>query len=227
MYECPPVEPRRRFLLPFEAEPQAVGLLRRTVGLQLATWGASALADAALLAVSELATNVIRHVGEGAPAALVMETRDDRICVELHDTSRAMPLRGQAGPDDERGHGLGLVAAVSDHWFAMATPGGKAVCCEFTLPVPRKIYDHRAARGSEAVALYTLQWGAAGTRPLGNRSAVQAAAADLITDLLHWLAANGQDPDTVLDHAQTHFEAETAEVAHGVAPRAPVAPSVG
>ncbi|HEY5833992.1 ATP-binding protein, partial [Streptomyces sp.] len=106
MYVRPPAERQRRCLLPFEAAPQAVGELRRMVGLQLATWGASALADAASLAVSELATNVIRHVGQGAPAALVMETRDDRIRVELHDTSRTMPYCEQAGPDDEGGRGL-------------------------------------------------------------------------------------------------------------------------
>ena len=40
-------------------------------------------------------------------------------------------------------------------------------------------------------------------------------AADLITDLLHWLTANGHDPDTILDHAQTRFEAEAMDYTRG------------
>jgi anti-sigma regulatory factor (Ser/Thr protein kinase) len=197
-------------LLPFEAEPKAVGQLRH------ASWGAPHLTDAAELAVSELATNVIRHVGEGTPAALVMEARDDRIRVELHDTGKSMPHCGQAGPDEISGRGLALVAAVSDGWFALPTPGGKAVCCEFATTEPalatRPAYDPRAVRGCEAVELYALQQGGTGTRPVRGLRGVESFTTDLITDLLHWLAANGRDPDTVLDHAQMRFEAEREEV---------------
>jgi anti-sigma regulatory factor (Ser/Thr protein kinase) len=199
-------EPRRHCLLPFQAQPDIVGDLRRTVHDQLKAWGAAGLTDVATLAVSELATNVIRHVGAGTPAALVMEARDNRLCVELHDTSRAMPRHARSGPDDLTGRGLALVAAVADRWFATPTPGGKAVCCEFATDPTLVPYHPRAVRGSEAAALYALQHAAGTSRPF-----LRATVTDLITDLLHWLAVNGEDPDAILDRAQSHFEAEAVD----------------
>nr|WP_308309379.1 hypothetical protein [Streptomyces sp. CHD11] len=38
--------------------------------------------------------------------------------------------------------------------------------------------------------------------------AAEAAAIDVISDLLHWLQVHGHDPEAILDRAQTHFEAE-------------------
>ena len=38
------------------------------------------------------------------------------------------------------------------------------------------------------------------------------AAIGVMADVLHWLRAHGDDPDDVLDRAQTHFEAEIGEV---------------
>jgi anti-sigma regulatory factor (Ser/Thr protein kinase) len=199
----------RHFLLPFEAVPETVGQLRHMAGLQLATWGAAHLTDAVTLAVSELATNVIRHVGEGAPAALVMETRDDVIRLELHDTGAAMPHAQHSGPEDLQGRGLALVSAVSAGWSATPTPTGKAVCCEF----PRSPQAAAAAliaphvtRGSSFLDLYAVERRLSGQPPLRSRAALEATAVDLIADVLHSLAAAGRDPDAVLDHAQTRFE---------------------
>ncbi|MFG2385037.1 hypothetical protein [Streptomyces avermitilis] len=59
-------EPRLRCVLPFEAVPTEVRLLRRTVVQQLGRWGVFAAIDEAELLVTELATNVVKHVGEGA-----------------------------------------------------------------------------------------------------------------------------------------------------------------
>lgn len=49
--------------------------------------------------------------------------------------------------------------------------------------------------------------------PQGPLSVAQAeeAAIDVIADLLHWLRAHGCDPDSALDRAQMHFEAELPE----------------
>ncbi|WP_307675118.1 hypothetical protein [Streptomyces sp. V4I2] len=49
----------------------------------------------------------------------------------------------------------------------------------------------------------------------GHSKAVllEESAVELIADLLHWTAARGQDPDDVLDRAQTHYEAEAAVAA--------------
>ncbi|MFF8321931.1 hypothetical protein ACF06V_32845 [Streptomyces bobili] len=38
--------------------------------------------------------------------------------------------------------------------------------------------------------------------------AAEAAAIDIIADLLHWLQAHGHDTEEILDRAQMNFEAE-------------------
>lgn len=198
-----------RCLLTFEARPRVLADLRSTVRCQLGLWGASSATDATELAVTELASNVIRHVGEGSPATLLLEVGAGRVRVEVHDTSAVLPHCEIVCPQAERGRGLALVAAVTDEWFAVPTPGGKAVCCQITvLTDPARPYEHRAARGSELVKGYAASAVPSGRHPLGSHAAVEAVTTDLITDLLHWLASSGRDPDTVLEHAQTHFEAE-------------------
>lgn len=208
-------EPRKRCLLPFEAEPRVLGELRQAVAVQLDVWGVSHFTDVVELAVTELATNVVKHVGYGSPAALVLEVNPERLRIELHDTSTAMPRCGQASPTTETGRGLSILAGISDSWFALATPGGKAVCCEIAyaeaVKKPQPHEDH-IRRGLSAMEVYLMQWGSQNTRPTRSTPAVQSAAADLVTDLMFWLADEGCDPDDILDRAQMHFEAE-AEVA--------------
>ncbi|MFM9445366.1 ATP-binding protein [Streptomyces acidiscabies] len=62
-------EPRLRCVLPFEAAPAEVPLLRRAVAKQLSQWGVPAAAEEAELLGAELATNVVKHVGEGGDDA--------------------------------------------------------------------------------------------------------------------------------------------------------------
>ena len=54
--------PRKPWDIAFTAEPSEVATLRRITLLQLETWGLSHLADEAQLCVSELVSNVIKHV---------------------------------------------------------------------------------------------------------------------------------------------------------------------
>ncbi|SFF51380.1 Anti-sigma regulatory factor (Ser/Thr protein kinase) [Actinacidiphila alni] len=209
MYDCPPIRPSRRCLLPFEADPQVVGELRHLVGLHLATWDAAHLIEAVTLAASELATNVIRHVGAGTPAALVLESREDAIRLEVHDTGGAMPHAGHSRPEDIDGRGLTLVSGVSTGWSAFPTPTGKTVSCEFARSTDQRRHNPYAVRGAEAVERYVLRRTTPDTASSAALHAADSLTVDLIADLLHWLAANGRDPDTVLDHAQMRFEAET------------------
>lgn len=58
-------ERRLRCVMPFEALPGEVRLLRRAVRSALGQWGAQQAVDEAEVVVTELATNVIKHVGEG------------------------------------------------------------------------------------------------------------------------------------------------------------------
>ncbi|MCH0540460.1 ATP-binding protein [Streptomyces sp. MUM 203J] len=202
-------ESRLRCVLPFEAVPGEVRLLRRAVRSALGRWGVLCAVDEAELVVTELATNVIKHVGEGVPATLVLEVNGDRLRVELHDLSPLMPDPGGPGTcNAECGRGLHLLASVSTGWGTLAAEPGKAVWCELSL-----VADAMRSRARRAATVVEGYRGLLGFRgsivPTGSR-VDQEAAATLIADLLVWLALQGGDPDMVLDRAQQLFEGDEA-----------------
>ncbi|MEU9627194.1 ATP-binding protein [Streptomyces luteogriseus] len=200
-------ETRLRCVLPFEAVPTEVRLLRRATVQQLDRWGALAASEEAELLVTELATNVFKHVGEGAPAALILEWKGERIRMELHDKSPVLPTLRGAHLDDEGGRGLHLLAGLAVAWGAVLTAAGKAVWCE----IPA-LYGRRACRRFERAveALENYQLGRGGVALNEGRKEVGLAqsAIELIADLLHWTTARGHDPDDILDQAQMRYEAE-------------------
>lgn len=67
---------------------------------------------------------------------------------------------------------------------------------------------------ARAEAVLTLSGSFKPQYPAGSErihvALAEETAIDLIADLLHWLRAHGCDPDTALDRAQDHFEADTA-----------------
>lgn len=102
---------------PFTARPAEVSELRRLTSLYLDLWGLSGVGDVAQLCVSELATNVISHVGEGAPAVLSVMVSDEHLRIALRDAeSQLMPRLLGTTPTSETGRGLALVAAVAERW---------------------------------------------------------------------------------------------------------------
>ncbi|MGW1180813.1 ATP-binding protein [Streptomyces drozdowiczii] len=193
-------------MLPFEAVPTVVRDLRRVVRGQLDRWGLLALADEAALVTSELATNVIKHVGSGAAATLVLEVAEDRLRIELHDQSFHVPVLGSTTCDDECGRGLSLLAGMAVDWGTLLTATGKAVWCELSVaPAP---HCRKVRRAESVLTEYRRD---AGAQPLLRWRAdrmLEESAADLIADLLHWVDARGGDPDGLLDRAQMHYEAD-------------------
>ncbi|MGY1582823.1 ATP-binding protein [Streptomyces sp. MN13] len=198
-------EPRLRCVLPFEAALAEVPLLRRATAQQLARWGVSAAADEAELLVTELATNVVKHVGEGTAATLILEWRDAWLRFEVHDKSRVLPLLKSAACDEECGRGLHLPAALAVDWGTVLTAAGKAVWCE--IPVRAGQAGRRMGRAVAALENYLDSAGSA-LRGRGRRAELDETAIELIADLLHWTASRGHDPDDILDRAQMHYEAE-------------------
>lgn len=124
------VQPQLRCVLPFEAAASELCVLRKAVRTQLGLWGLSVVTDEVQLVASELAANVIKHVGEGAAATLVLEASGDRLRVELHDKSHVVPSRTQAACGAECGRGLHLLAGLAVDWGTVLTATGKAVWCE-------------------------------------------------------------------------------------------------
>jgi anti-sigma regulatory factor (Ser/Thr protein kinase) len=198
---------QHRCVLPFEALPEQVGLLRHAAAAQLGQWGVPSVGDETQLVVTELATNVIKHVGEGTAATLILEWKHERLRVEMHDKSQSLPAVRTADCDAECGRGLHMLAAMAVDWGTVVTALGKAVWCEIELG--SEAACSRVKRAVEALESYQERIGAA-LRGRRSEVALEESAVELIADLLHWTSARGLDPDDVLDRAQMHYEAEAA-----------------
>ncbi|CAM5708493.1 hypothetical protein SALBM135S_03534 [Streptomyces alboniger] len=200
---------RLRRVLRFEAAPAEVRQLRKAVKHDLEQWGAHGVTDEAGLVATELATNVIKHVGEGASATLVLEARGDRLRVEMHDKSRAVPTLSAVCGEAECGRGLHLLASLCEEWGTLLTATGKAVWCELSLEPAR--HCMRVRRGALVLDEYRRVAGTSTAVP-PTFAVLEESVTDVIADLLHWLVAQGGNPDETLDRAQMHFE-EEADVA--------------
>ncbi|MCI3931924.1 ATP-binding protein [Streptomyces sp. AN091965] len=99
--------------------------LRRILRTYLGRWGLAGLADDAELALTELVANVVRHVPDRRCAVLIVR-RPRGLRVEVMDGSPVLPApaEGTDGEPAEGGHGLRLVAAVTDRWDVTVLPGG-------------------------------------------------------------------------------------------------------
>ncbi|MFI1854913.1 ATP-binding protein [Streptomyces sp. NPDC020480] len=208
--------PRKAWHFPFLAEPGEVPALRRSMRMHLTRWGLPDLIDAALICVSELVTNVIVHVGAGTPTTMAVSMNGTYLRIEIHDPDRrALPTLLGATATSESGRGLTLVTAVTDRWGVMPTDAGKTTWCEIATALRRDDAHLDGPQVDRAEALLTLYGRSAshgGTSPQLGRAIAEEAAIALIADLLHWFRAHGQDPDTALDRAQLHFEAEVGVV---------------
>lgn len=207
----------------FAAQPRELSELRRMLKIRLILWGLPDHVEVAQLCVSELVTNVIRHIGEGTPATLRMGFREPYLRLEVEDPdTRALPTLLAASSALESGRGIALVDALTDHrWGVFLREDSKVVWCELATTDEPATQDQKGgpggARAEALLNLYGL-WQTPQNRALfGERSMLSGAAAEeaaigVMADLLHWLHAHGYDPDEVLDRAQTHFEAGLNEV---------------
>ncbi|MFF9815906.1 ATP-binding protein [Streptomyces sp. NPDC014006] len=105
--------------------------LRRILRMYLLRAGLPDLADAAELALTELLTNVVRHV-PGRRCGICILLLPGAVRVEVSDSCARMPVRGSGELLAEGGRGLLLVEAVTDRWGVTPHPtgGGKAVWFE-------------------------------------------------------------------------------------------------
>lgn len=198
-------EPQARCVLPFEAAPAEVRLLRRAAVRQLECWGMVMAADETELLVTELATNVVKHVGEGVSAALILERRGGRLRLEVHDQSPVAPVVKTAGCGDESGRGLRLLAAMAVDWGTVLSAAGKAVWCEIPLTDARRC--RRVERAVEVLENYEKVECTLGQNGRWREVSLVESAVELIADLLHWTTVGGHDPDDILDRAQMRYEA--------------------
>ncbi|MFI1827950.1 ATP-binding protein [Streptomyces sp. NPDC020412] len=129
---------------PTEAEvslpsrPESAATARRlTHSVVVRQWGLSVqLAESAVLLVSELVGNAVRHTGARA-FGLRMSRRPGLIRVEVRDPSRGLPCLLPVQPLDVSGRGLFLVDELSERWGVDLLPRGKTTWFEMRVPQRR------------------------------------------------------------------------------------------
>lgn len=97
--------------------------LRFIIRAYLGSWGMGELRDCAELALTELVTNVVRHVPDRHCELLILR-RTRGLRVEVADRCPRLPVQGGGEELAEGGRGLLIVAAVTDRWGYEPRPGG-------------------------------------------------------------------------------------------------------
>lgn len=123
--------PDRSARLRLLPQARAAGTARHFTRTTCTQWDLPAPLDAALLVVSELVTNAVRHAG--SPVTLHLFARPDHLRVEVEDEAPAPPQMRQAASMDLGGRGLALVEAVSREWGSSPSPTGKVVWATLAL----------------------------------------------------------------------------------------------
>ncbi len=109
----------------------AAGQARQATREVLASWRAAHLEETAVLLVSELVTNSVRHAdSSGAMLALRLQITNAALRIEVHDGDPRWPRPVVPAELDESGFGLALVDALASKWGVSDTATGKAVWVE-------------------------------------------------------------------------------------------------
>jgi PAS domain S-box-containing protein len=111
--------------MPFELKPESAALTRGFTAGVLDGAGWRDQVDTAVLLVSELVTNAIRHAR--GPCALTVKLGDDEVELSVEDGDPQVPIARAARRLEESGRGLLLVGALADRWGVRAISGGKAI----------------------------------------------------------------------------------------------------
>jgi PAS domain S-box-containing protein len=100
---------------------------------RLSEWSlqAEVIEDATLI-VSELLTNAAIH--GRSPIRLRLRTAANELVIEVYDGASALPRKLRVSPEEIRGRGLAIVAALSHRWAARGEGHGKTVWSTLKIP---------------------------------------------------------------------------------------------
>lgn len=161
------IDPRIKFRCSLAAIPGAPGLGRHFLAQLLDLWGVDAeSAESALLLLSELVTNSVRHAGRpSGPAtlqrgevpqlvAISAQISTGRLYIEVWDSSPNVPTVKDVDEDAEDGRGMHIVSCLAHKWgchpaILRHTPG-KVTWFELELPSPPNPRQARPANEAAA-----------------------------------------------------------------------------
>lgn len=123
---------RRTVLTVSQTDPRQIRTARHEIRALLHDWQAEDQVDAAILLVSELATNVLVHTDEDAvlTARILGMPGGRRLRIDVHDRNDDMPHRRTPGEMASGGRGLILIESLADAWGVDPHGDGKAIWFE-------------------------------------------------------------------------------------------------
>lgn len=112
----------------------AARLARTTVQVACSAWGIPSAAEVAVLAVSELVGNAVRHAIPGSGSLTMrLKMTPRRLRIEVVDTIPGAPSVRRPPVEAEGGRGLWLVSELATRWGVEPDPAGKRVWVEVAL----------------------------------------------------------------------------------------------
>jgi anti-sigma regulatory factor (Ser/Thr protein kinase) len=121
-----------RLALPSDAS--AVRLARQVTRDALAAWHLGQVEEAAVLLVSELVTNAVRHAADTGAIGLELVSTGTRLRVEIQDGDPSWRQMDRLADCDESGYGFLVVDSLADRWGLRRVCAGKAVWAELDTP---------------------------------------------------------------------------------------------
>ena len=112
-------------------DPRAARAARDFIGAHVSSPTMADIRETAVLLVSEVVTNALRHTH--GPVELELWRFADRVRVEVSDETSRGPVPAGAGLLDESGRGVPLMDALSDRWGTSPRGAGKVVWFELDL----------------------------------------------------------------------------------------------
>jgi len=109
---------------------RAVRLARQATRDALVTWRLAYLEETAVLLVSELVTNAVRHARGSDPITLELQAAGTWLRIEVQDADPRWPRPRTPAEFDGSGFGFVLVDALAGKWGVRETATGKAVWAE-------------------------------------------------------------------------------------------------
>jgi anti-sigma regulatory factor (Ser/Thr protein kinase) len=121
-----------RLALPSDAS--TIRLARQVTRDALAAWHLGQLEEAAVLLVSELVTNAVRHARDTGAIGLELANTGTGLRVEIQDGDPSWRQMDSLADCDESGFGFLLVDSLADRWGLRRVCAGKAVWAELDTP---------------------------------------------------------------------------------------------
>ena len=112
------------------AEDHSVRLARHAAHVVLGAWRLAHMQETAVLIVSELVTNAVRHARETDVVDVDLHATRTCLRIEIQDCDRHWPQPRIPGGFEESGFGFVLVDALAAKWGVRETLTGKAVWAE-------------------------------------------------------------------------------------------------